>query len=162
MKFCAPQSVKSASAAYTSNKEEVDVAFDKLSMAMRTEPSRLWNFIELYDLYISSGRRNISCRTLVSKLLEYFGSDLLMLSGVGVASLLVFRSKASSMMRLVSSSDEDDIEIELEKVAHQIVQDVKDIQVDNKNYNARVVMDIVALNCVSSTCYPSYQSFLQS
>jgi len=72
------------------------------------------------------------------------------LSGTCVASLLVFRSKASSLLRLVQSSDEDDVEIELEKVAHQIVRDVNKSVVDDNNYHARVDMDI-ALDCVSST-----------
>jgi len=35
----------------------------------------------------------------------------------------VFLSKASSFLRLVPSSYEDDVEIKLEKVAHQIVRD---------------------------------------
>jgi len=72
------------------------------------------------------------------------------LSGTGVANLLVFRSKASSLLRLVPSSNQNDVEIGLEKVAHQIVRDVKESLVDDKNYHARVDMDI-ALECVSST-----------
>ena len=44
----------------------------------------------------------------------------------------MFRSKASSLLRLVPSSDEDDVEIELEKVAHQIVRDVNESVVDDK------------------------------
>jgi hypothetical protein len=35
---------------------------------LRTESSRVWNSIEIYDLYKSSGGRDISRRTLVSKL----------------------------------------------------------------------------------------------
>ena len=73
-----------------------------------------------------------------------------MLSGTGVASLLAFRSKASSLLRLVPSSDENDVEIELEKVTDQIVRDVNESVVDDNNYYARVDMDI-ALDCVSST-----------
>jgi len=149
-KFCSTRSVKSASAASSSSQEEVDVAFATTVSAVRAESSRVWNSIELYDIYQSNGGRDISRRTVVSKLLEYFGSALLVLSGTGVANLLVFRSKASSLSRLVPSSDEDDVEIGLEKVAHQIVRDVKESLVDDKNYHARVDMDI-ALDCVSST-----------
>lgn len=53
-------------------------------------------------------------------------------------------------MGLLPSSDEDDVEIGLEKVAHQIVRGVKESLVDDKNYHARDDMDI-ALDCVSST-----------
>ena len=62
----------------------------------------------------------------------------------------MFRSKASSSLRLLQSSDEDDVEIELVKVAHQIVRDVNESVVDDNNYHARVDMDI-AFDCVSST-----------
>ena len=64
----------------------------------------------------------------------------------------MFRSKASSLLRLVPSNDEDDVEIELEKVDHQIIRDANEsvVVVDDNNYHARVDMDI-ALDCVSST-----------
>jgi len=148
---CSPRSVKSASAASSSSQEEVDVAFETTVSAVRAESSQVWNSIELYDLYQSNGGRDISRRTLSYQIVRiYFGSDLLVLSGTGVASLLAFRSKASSLLRLVPSSDENDVEIELEKVAHQIVCDVNESVVDDNNYYARVDMDI-ALDCVSST-----------
>jgi len=89
------------------------VAFETTVSAVTAESPRVWNSVEFYDLYQSNFERDISRRTLVTKLLEYFGSDLFVLSGTGVASLLVFRSKASSLLRLVPSNDEDDVEIEL-------------------------------------------------
>ena len=67
----------------------------------------------------------------------------------------MFRIKASSLLRLVPSSDEDDVEIELEKVAHQIVRDVNESVVDDNNFHARVDMSV-------PLCYHCYQSFLQN
>jgi len=125
--------VKSASAASSSSQEEVDVTFETTVNAVRAESSRVWNSIELYDLYQSNGGRDISRRTLVTKLLEYFGSVLRMQSGTAVTSVLVFRSKASSFFRLVASSGEDDVEIGLETVALQIVSDLKESVVDDNN-----------------------------
>ena len=150
--FSSPRSVKAASveAAGSSSQHDVDAAFETTVSALRSESSRVWNSIELFDLYKSNGGRDISRSTLVSRLLNFFGSDLLVLSGTGVASLFVFRSKASSLLRLVPNADDDDIEIAVEKVAHQISRDVKESLVDDKNYHARVDKDI-ALDCVSST-----------
>lgn len=54
------------------------------------------------------------------------------------------------MLRRVPSGDEDDVEIGLEKVAHQIVRDVKESLVGDNNYHARVDTGI-ALDCASST-----------
>jgi len=49
------------------------VAVETTVSAVRAESWRVWNSIELYDLYQSNGGRDISRRTLVTKLLEYFG-----------------------------------------------------------------------------------------
>ena len=57
----------------------------------------------------------------------------------------MFRTKASSLLRLLPSGDDDDVEIGLEKVAHQIACDLKESLVDDKNYSARVDMTLVRL-----------------
>ena len=87
----------------SSCQEEVDAGFEMVVSTVKAESSRVWNTIELYDLYKANGGRDISRRTLVSKLVEYFGSDLIVLSGTGVANLLVFRSTASTLLRFVPS-----------------------------------------------------------
>ena len=53
-------------------------------------------------------------------LLEHFGTDLLVLSSAGVASIVVFKSKAAGHMELIANEDEDDVDIALMKVAKKI------------------------------------------
>ena len=73
----------------------------------------------------------------------------------------MFRSKASSLLRLVLSNDEDDIEIELEKVAHQIVRDVNESVVDDKTIIPELIWTL-PLTVSVPLCYHCYQSFLQN
>ena len=72
--------------------------------------------IELYDLYLSYGGGQLSRKNLLTKLSDYFGPDFLVLSAKGVASLVVFRSKVSEMLRLVPKDGDD---ASLERLASQ-------------------------------------------
>ena len=112
----APHSVRAA-AGGTKPKETEDTAFQCTISQMSNERSRIWNTIDVYDEYLSHGGDLLSKKILLTKVIEHFGPDLLVLSGSGVASLLVFRSRTSSMLRLVDKNEDDDAEIELDKVA---------------------------------------------
>ena len=68
---------------------------------------------------MSYGGSRYSQRTLISHLLEHFGDDLVLLSGNGVASLLVFRSQASISLRLVDD-DTEDLGLAIKKLTTQI------------------------------------------
>ena len=83
--FMAPRSVKSASGIV----EPSTVGYAALELTVseiRSNPSRIWNSLELHNMYLSHGGVNRSRRTLIKKLSQNFGPDLLVLSGVGVAS----------------------------------------------------------------------------
>ena len=114
------------------------------------DKSKIWNSVEVFNMYQSHGGEECSRRSLVPKLCDYFGSDFLVLSGNGVANLLVFRSKASMTLRLVQRDDDDDVEILLEKIARCIVSEAKQLIPDKATYHAGIDLDL-ALECVSPT-----------
>ena len=60
---------------------------------------------------------SLSHRQLVKSLTDRFGDDLLVLSGNGVASILVFKSKAAGHLEIVSNDDDDGVDIALRRVA---------------------------------------------
>ena len=101
-------------------------------------------------MYLSHGGEECSRRSLVPKLADYFGSDFLVLSGKGVANLLVFRSKASSSLRLIQREDDDDIDSLLEAVGRHIVSETKELIPDLTTFYAGIDLDL-ALDCVSPT-----------
>ena len=74
-------------------------------------------------------------RTLVVILLDYFGSDFLVLSGNVLANLLVFRSKATSKLRLVQQRDgNNDVKVFLDAVTRYIVSETKHLNPENSIY----------------------------
>ena len=145
--FMAPRSVRAASSS-TKPKETEDTAFQSTISQMSNEPSRIWNTVDAYDEYLSHGGELLSRRMLLAKLTEHFGPDLLVLSGSGVASLLVFRSRTSSILRLVAKKYDDDAEIELAKAAAHIVRESKKLARERNVYQRRVCID-EALDVVS-------------
>jgi len=57
---------------------------------IEADKSRIWNSVEMYNVYLSHGGEQHSRRTPLSKLSDHFGPDFLLLSGNGVANLLVW------------------------------------------------------------------------
>jgi len=112
------------------------------------ESSQIWNAVATYDLYLSHAGDLLSRRTLLTKLTERFGPDLLVLSGSGVASLLVFRSRTSSILQLVAQNDVA-VKMELDKIATHIIQERK-LALERNIYQRRVSVD-EAIDGVSPT-----------
>ena len=74
-----------------------------------TDKSKVWNTVELEDAYNSYGGHLLSRKMLIKRLSDLLSPELLILSGAGVCSILVFRKEASKHMKLVSH-DEDDVD----------------------------------------------------
>jgi len=126
----------------------LDSSFQSTVSEMKADMTKIWNSVDVYNLYLENGGQKLSRRALVSHLSDHFGPDLLILSGSGVASLLVFQSKASGLLHLVN--DEDDFDCVLERVAKRIVHETQRLPADRKVYQASVDIDI-ALDSVSET-----------
>ena len=73
-----------------------------------------------------------------------------MLYSHGVASIIVFRSKAPTLLKLVPYDENSELDISIDKVGKQIVREVNDINPDKEYYNIRNDKDRAA-NYVSDT-----------
>ena len=77
-----PRSIASASRSQESY--EFDLAMLATIAAMKVEMARIWSSHEIYNIYTEHGGTSLSRRTLLSKLSEVVGEDLLVLTGNGV------------------------------------------------------------------------------
>ena len=148
VKFMSPRSVASSSRVQQDG--GIDPAINETIATMMIDMSRIWNSCEIYDLYIENGGTSLSKRMLISKLCDIIGSDLLVLRGNGVASLLLFRSGASAVLRLVKNDTEDEDDAAIDLIAKKIVVESKQLRRSNSEYDSRMNMDI-AMQSVSST-----------
>jgi hypothetical protein len=117
----------------SNSKGKVDIGFGTIVITMTAE-----------QLLIKWWKKDESSKTS-SKLLENLDSELILLSSTGVASLLMFKCKVSNLFKLIPSSDQDEEEIGLQKVPHQIVHEVEQYKFQEENFHARVNM-YIALN----------------
>ena len=71
--------------------EEEDASLQMIINCMVGDDQHIWNSVELFTMYENFGGSQLTRRSLVNSLCEYFGNKLLILTCPGVASLLVFR-----------------------------------------------------------------------
>ena len=131
--FRGPRNVKSSAA--QENEMSQDEAFMCVVDDLREDLSRIWNSIEVHNLYKFYKGKSLTRRQLIKKLAEHFRQDLLILSGTGVASILVFQSKASNALKRVANEDDD---AAIGKIAKLIVNESKDLKNDKYKYRVNI------------------------
>ena len=97
----------------------------------------MWNSLEIHSTYTEHGCTILPRSKLIERLLDHFGDDLLVLSGYGVASILVFRSKAPRLLKLV---DEDD-EINVTFIVKTIKNEFSERSADRETYKTRPFLE---------------------
>ena len=65
--------------------EEDDHAMEYVIGVMKKDQSQIWNSIDLYELYIENGGKIQSRKTLLRKLSDFFGDDLIVLHSLFVS-----------------------------------------------------------------------------
>jgi len=107
--------------------------------ALSNEKDKLWNSIEVFEMYQCHGGNELSRAQLVSKVSEHFGSEILVLSSPGYAHILAFHTQAARLLKAVKDTgDQEDIKPSVAKVAKQITQECKSIDMTKSHYNLNV------------------------
>ena len=114
-----------------------DIAYHEIADIMQSDVSRMWTSVEIYKLYKQAGGV-ITRETLVKKIADTFGSKLLVLSSPSIASILVFRNHASSIMRIENVDDDN---VDIEKIAKVVINEIDSIPLKRDTYNKHI--DIV-------------------
>lgn len=128
----------------------IEDSFHSTAYDIEADKSKIWKSLEVFELYLSHGGEECSHTSLVPKLAGYFASDFLVPNGTWVASLSVFRSKAS--LRLVQrQDDDDDIVGLLEAVGHQLFSETKELIPNKTTYHHASIHLYLGLDCVSPT-----------
>ncbi|KAH3691182.1 hypothetical protein DPMN_194410 [Dreissena polymorpha] len=107
---------------------------------MENDKSKTWTSVELHSFYTGNGG-SLPRKTLVQKLSDVFGDELLVLSSKGLANIVIFRNKASTLLRL---DDLDEDAIPIEYTAKQIVSEWKKIHYNKDKYNIRIDRKLAA------------------
>ena len=133
---------KSTSVAVKGHEDE---SLQAVISVLNEDQSQIWNSVELHTLYVENEGCDLSRRLLVTRLLEYFGDNLIALSCPGIATILAFRSGAAKALRIIPDQQEDDTDIAVNKLKKKICQEVNGIIVDRNNYKAHLDYDSASI-----------------
>ena len=102
---------------------------------MTSDKTSTWTSTEVFKLYKDNGGHILSKCAVVQQLSELFGKELVVLSAVGLANILVFWEKVHNVLQ-VGEDEEDDMSIG--KVAKQIIKESKKLSPDKTSYCTRI------------------------
>ena len=71
--------------------------------------TKIWNKVELMELYEQNGGTTLSRRTLLEKVEGQFGDDIVSFHSKGVATLVVFEDYVTSKLNIVHTKDDDKV-----------------------------------------------------
>jgi hypothetical protein len=145
-----------------------DQAFSETVNVVYSDPTKVWNSLDVEAVYSDKGGCVMSRRVLVEKVIEHFGDEMLPLHSPGMATLLVFRKHAAKNLRLTDDDKNDFMDECVKKGGRQIMKESKSSKHDFKSYNKHIDRE-VASECMSETLIqilsaisPKFQNSLQS
>ena len=142
-RFMNPRNVHTAANSFKEIINPEDSALDALIEEMPGNKTQVWNFLELHNIYSHHGGASLSRRKLVDHLVNHFGVDLFVLSGNGVASILVFRSKSPGLLKLV----DDSCGIDVKPIAQTFKKECLEKSTDRNVYKTRLFLEDVSEVC---------------
>ena len=86
----------------------------------------------------------LTTKLVVDQRIDHFGDNILVFSSPGVSSIVVFRNKALTLLKLVPSDDDSDLDMSIKNVGKQIVKNVKVLKSDKGHYNIRICKETAA------------------
>ena len=140
----APRSVQLAKASTSGDQSPVqsDQAYDKLVREMSAERSRIRNSSEIYQQYQMYGGMIMVRRTLMAAILAQFGEDLLVFTAADIASIHVFREKATGMFSIIPDDHDDDLEQAMKTVVKQVKRETDMIPHNKHEYQRRMNINL--------------------
>ena len=93
----------------------------------------MWNSCELLEEYRNKGGTESNTTRFVARIEEYMKEEIYCFSSPGIATIIMLKKKASTLLKLVSNKEEDE-SLETVKIAKQIKSEVKGVVGIKDNY----------------------------
>jgi len=103
--------------------------------------------VKLHKQYEDFGAKVLSRCLLVNYLRDTLHPDLLVLSSPGLASIVMFRSKASTTFRIVNDADDDGNSQAVSSLGSKIRNECLTQNPDTSTYATHISLDSVTREC---------------
>ena len=100
--------------------------FNRVLRSILNETEKIWNSTELLSEYKMTGGTETNTTRFVQRIKEHLKEQIYCFKSPGLASLIMHKEKASSIMKVVAEKEEDE-HADIEKVSKQIKQELKDL-----------------------------------
>ena len=122
---------------------------------MRNFPDASWTLQELCHKYEEFSENAISKYKMLSEIKSFFGQEVIPISSPGVATLIMFREKAGSLLRLVEDHSQDEVCGLIKPLAKKIRNEIFQVKRDTKIYTTRVNK-----TSIMEQCSPTFSQLL--
>ena len=104
---------------------------------LKQNRTKIWNKVELIELYEQNGGTTLSRKTLLGKVEGQFGDDIMSFHSKGVATLVVFNDNVARTLNIVHTKDDD--EVTLKKLGKETSQESRTVKEELKSYQDYLV-----------------------
>ena len=113
--------------------ESQEDTFRQLIHTIRVDRTRMWTSVDVERTYTELGGTSLSRPELIKRVTSDLDNEIVVLSSPGLAHILIFRDKASTLLRLVETTDTDDRNIDA--VSKTITKECKNIPINKDVYS---------------------------
>ena len=115
----------------------VDTALLQTFEVLEQDRTKVWNTVDIMDVYEQKGGTRLSRRTLVEKVESQFVDDILSFHSPGIATLVLFRNSVANTLNIVNAEDGDE-EVTLKKLGKEIAQELKAVKRELTSYDVHI------------------------
>lgn len=114
----------------TVSEDVYDDALNAVMIHMHNDRSRLWNSIELHELYVQCGG-DLGRKAMLSNLMSCLGNEGVIIRIDGCASVIGFRETVGNTLKMVKADDND----QMDDVVRQVRAEARDVEYNSANYD---------------------------
>ena len=100
--------------------------FNYILKNLRNEEDKIWTSTELLEAYRLKVSSETNSTLFINKIKEYMTDEIYCFKVTGLATIVMHKKKASQVLKLVNSKDEDEA-LETEKIPKKIKAKIKEV-----------------------------------
>ncbi|XP_066930028.1 uncharacterized protein [Clytia hemisphaerica] len=111
----------------SANESSSDKSLQNVITALKSDPEKVWNSIEIHNLHIDNGGTESNRSRFMLKLKEEMKDEVFLLSSPGTATIVMLKTKAETILKL-ENDDEQDYHVQMKSIAEKIVKETKSLK----------------------------------
>ena len=143
----------------TSNDKE---PFNHILKLLRCKEDKIWSSTELLEAYREKGGSETNSTRFINRIMTFMNNELYCFKSPGLATIVMHKKKASDVLKVVNNNEEDE-QLEVDKIGKKIRAEIKELPSIKTEYpvlNEETLNNTVipTLNNLLISISPKFQS----